>query len=156
LLYGKSRVSESPIGLTDQIAPRADAIPARGYQDIQERYALNSGFQQLGIQPSKMYWLLGSKSQLSIESKLLLYKAILKAIWTCGVQFWGTAANSNIEIIQRFQNKYFRIIVHLGTSPMILYTTISTYHTLETRLKSSIRDGLDCRQIGETPQHTSD
>jgi len=40
---------------------------------------------QLGIQPSKMYWLLGSKSQLSIESKLLLYKAILKPIWTCGV-----------------------------------------------------------------------
>jgi len=27
-----------------------------------------------------MYWLLGSKSQLSIESKLLLYKAILKPI----------------------------------------------------------------------------
>jgi len=25
-----------------------------------------------------MYWLLGSKSQLSIENKLLLYKAILK------------------------------------------------------------------------------
>jgi len=37
---------------------------------------------QLGIQLSKMYWLLGSKSQLSIESKLLLYKAILKPIWT--------------------------------------------------------------------------
>jgi len=36
--------------------------------------------EQLGIQPSKMYWMLGSKSQLSIESKLLLYKAILKPI----------------------------------------------------------------------------
>jgi len=33
---------------------------------------------QLGIQLSKMYWLLGSKSQLSIENKLLLYEAILK------------------------------------------------------------------------------
>jgi len=42
---------------------------------------------------SKMYWLLGSKSQLSIESKLLLYKAILESIWTYGVQLWGTAAN---------------------------------------------------------------
>jgi len=28
-----------------------------------------------------MYWLLGSKSQLSIENKLLLYEAILKPIW---------------------------------------------------------------------------
>jgi len=53
-----------------------------------------------------MYWLLGSKSQLSIESKLLLYKAILKPIWTYGVQLWGTASDSNMEIIQRFQNKY--------------------------------------------------
>jgi len=35
---------------------------------------------QLGIQLSKMHWLLGSKSQLSIESKLLLHKAILKPI----------------------------------------------------------------------------
>jgi len=38
---------------------------------------------QLGIQLNKMYWMLGSKSQLSIESKLLLYKAIVKPIWTC-------------------------------------------------------------------------
>jgi len=53
-----------------------------------------------------MYWLLGSESQLSIERKLLLSKAILKPIWTYGVQLWGIAANSNIEILQRFQNKY--------------------------------------------------
>jgi len=88
-----------------------------------------------------MYWLLGSKSQLSIESKLL-YKAILESIWTCGVQLWGTAADSNMEIIQRFQNKYLGIIVDAPwyVSPMTLYTTISTYHTLETRLKSSVRD----------------
>jgi len=33
---------------------------------------------QFEIQLSKMYWLLGNKSQLSIENKLLLYKAILK------------------------------------------------------------------------------
>jgi len=54
---------------------------------------------QLGIQASKMYWLLGSKSQLSIENKLLLYKAILKPIWTYSVQLWGTVFNSNVEII---------------------------------------------------------
>jgi len=67
---------------------------------------------QFGIQLSKMYWLLGSKSQLSIERKLLLYKAIFKPIWTYGVQLWGTVANSNVEIIQRFQNKYLGIIVN--------------------------------------------
>jgi len=38
-----------------------------------------------------MYWLLGSKSQLSIENKLL-YKAILKPPWLM-------ASNSNMEIL---------------------------------------------------------
>jgi len=38
---------------------------------------------QLGTQPSKMDWLLGGKSQLSIESKSL-YKAILESI--CSIQ----------------------------------------------------------------------
>jgi len=38
-------------------------------------------------QLSKMYWLLGSKSRLSIENKLLLYKAIPEPIWTYSVQF---------------------------------------------------------------------
>jgi len=41
-----------------------------------------------------------------------MYKAILKSIWTYGIQLWGTVANSNIEVIQRFQNKYLRIIVN--------------------------------------------
>jgi hypothetical protein len=33
-----------------------------------------------------MYWLLGRKSQLSLGNKLLLYKSILKPIWTYGNQ----------------------------------------------------------------------
>jgi len=67
---------------------------------------------QFEIQLSKMYWLLGNKSQLSIENKLLLYKATLKSIWAYGIQRWGHSFNSNIEILQRFQNKYFRIIIN--------------------------------------------
>jgi len=86
-----------------------------------------------------MYWLLDSKSQLSIENKLLFYKAILKPIWTYGVQLWGTASNSNTEILQRFQNRYLRIIV----SALWYITDDTLYHdlnTLETRLKDSARD----------------
>jgi len=67
---------------------------------------------QLGIQLGKMYWLLGSKSQLSIKNKLLLYKAILKPIWAYGVQPWDTVSNSNIKVLERFQNKYLKIIVN--------------------------------------------
>jgi hypothetical protein len=58
-----------------------------------------------------MYWLLGRSSQLSIPNKLLLYKSILKPIWTYGIQLWGTSFKSNVEILERFQLKAQRIIV---------------------------------------------
>jgi hypothetical protein len=57
-----------------------------------------------------LYWIIGRKSQLSLENKLFVYKAILKPIWTYGVQLWGSASNSNIEILERFQSKGIRII----------------------------------------------
>jgi hypothetical protein len=58
-----------------------------------------------------MYWLLGRRSKLSITNKLLIYKVILKPIWTYGIQLWGTTANSNIDILERFQSKVLRLIV---------------------------------------------
>jgi hypothetical protein len=40
---------------------------------------------QLGLTLTKMHWLLGGQSKLSITNKLLLYKTILKPIWTYGI-----------------------------------------------------------------------
>jgi hypothetical protein len=58
-----------------------------------------------------MYWLLGRKSKLSTSNKLLIYKTILKPIWTYKIQLWGTACTSNIEIIEGFQSKTLGMIV---------------------------------------------
>jgi hypothetical protein len=58
-----------------------------------------------------MHWLLGRKSQLSLSNKILLYKTILKPIWIYGIQLWGTASTSNVEILERFQWKVLRQIV---------------------------------------------
>jgi hypothetical protein len=58
-----------------------------------------------------MYWLLGLHSRLSLFNKLLLYKSILKPIWTYGIQLWGTASTSDIDILERFQSKALRLIV---------------------------------------------
>ncbi|KAH0813919.1 hypothetical protein GEV33_008872 [Tenebrio molitor] len=66
---------------------------------------------QLGLKLSHMYWLIGRKSKLSLDNKVLLYKSILKPVWTYGIQLWGTACVSNINILQRFQNKVLRAIV---------------------------------------------
>jgi len=58
-----------------------------------------------------MYWLMGKRSALSIHNKLMLYKQILKPVWTYGIQLWGCTRQSNIDIIQPFQNNVFRNIV---------------------------------------------
>ena len=55
---------------------------------------------------------MGPKSQLSLENKVLIYKTILKPVWTYGIQLWGTASNSNIEILQRYQSNTLRSIVN--------------------------------------------
>jgi hypothetical protein len=55
--------------------------------------------------------LLGRKSKLSTSNKLLIYKTILKQVWTYGIQLWGAASTSIIEIAERFQSKALRMIV---------------------------------------------
>jgi hypothetical protein len=57
-----------------------------------------------------MYWFLGKTSSLSPENKLLLYKVTIKPIWTYGIELWGCATKSNVNIIQRFQSKTLRMI----------------------------------------------
>ena len=65
---------------------------------------------QLGLKLRDINWLLEKSSILSLENKILLYKVMLKPVWTYGIQLWGVAAKSNIDIIQRFQNKSLRLI----------------------------------------------
>jgi hypothetical protein len=65
---------------------------------------------QLDLKLRNMCWIIGSRSQLSLANKLLVHKSILKHIWTYGIQLWGTASNSNIDILERFQSKVLQII----------------------------------------------
>ena len=64
------------------------------------------------IKYRQLHWLIGRKSLLSTHNKLLLYKQILKPIWSYGIQLWGCTKDSNIAIIQRFQNKVLRNITN--------------------------------------------
>jgi hypothetical protein len=40
-----------------------------------------------------------------------IYETTHKPIWTYGIQLWGTASTSNMEILERFQSKALRMIV---------------------------------------------
>jgi hypothetical protein len=53
----------------------------------------------------------GRKSKLSTSNTILIYKAIFKPIWTYGIQLWGMASTSNIEILELFQSKALPIKV---------------------------------------------
>jgi len=60
---------------------------------------------QLDHKLRSSYWLIGRKSQLSLSNKLLVYTLTLKPIWTYGIQLWGRASNSQLDILDRFQSK---------------------------------------------------
>jgi hypothetical protein len=72
-----------------------------------------------------MYWLFGHKSKLSTNNKLFLYyKEVLKPIWTYGIQLWGMASTSNIEILEHFQSKTLHMLVNAAWYGYPKYPTV--------------------------------
>jgi hypothetical protein len=55
----------------------------------------------LAVTLTKMHWLFGRKSKLSTSNKILIYKAILKPVWSYGIQLWGTASTAPNTVVQR-------------------------------------------------------
>ena len=64
------------------------------------------------INCTEISWLIGKISHLSIENKLLIYKAVIKPIWSYGIELWGCARKSNIVVLQRSQSKILRAIAN--------------------------------------------
>jgi hypothetical protein len=63
------------------------------------------------MMPTKMHWLLGWKSELSTNNKILIFKAPLKPIRTYEVQLWDAAPPSSRDILECFQAKVLHMIV---------------------------------------------
>ena len=79
---------------------------------------------QLDHKTREIKWLIGKNSPLSLENKLLVYKTVLKPVWTYGIELWDCANKSNIAIVQRYQSKLLRTITN---APW--YVTNHTLHT---------------------------
>jgi hypothetical protein len=55
-----------------------------------------------------------------------------------GIQLWGFASDSNIEMIQRYQNKVLKYFVtHLGTFGIVTFIVISESRRLQISSLSS-------------------
>jgi hypothetical protein len=67
---------------------------------------------ELNIKFRNMYWLLGRNSELPVHNKLTLYKQVIRPVWSYGIQLWGCASESNVQVIQRYQNKVLKCIVN--------------------------------------------
>lgn len=104
-----------PIVLNGQIVPQANQVKYLGItldRRLTWRPHIDNKKKQLNIKLKELYWLIGRKSQLTLANKVLIYKTILKPVWTYGLQLWSTAASSNIEILERFQSKVLRVITN--------------------------------------------
>jgi hypothetical protein len=65
---------------------------------------------QLTTKARNMNWLIGKNSQVLMANKLLIYKTILKPIWTYGIELWDCSKPSNTKVLQTFQSKMLRSI----------------------------------------------
>lgn len=61
----------------------------------------------------KLIPVLGKRSKLSTENKLLIYMSHLKPILTCGTTTWGLAAKTHMQEQQVAQNKGIKICTNL-------------------------------------------
>jgi hypothetical protein len=73
------------VQLNNNHLPQTDAVKYLGVHHDRKltwRNHISSKRKQLDLKLRNMYWIIGRKSQLSLANKLLVYKAILKPIWT--------------------------------------------------------------------------
>jgi hypothetical protein len=104
-----------PVHMNNIQIPSADHVKYLGLHldsKLTWRHHIFTRRKQLGLTLTKMNWLLGRRSHLSLPNKLLLYKSILKPILTYGIQLWGTASLSNIEILECFQSTALGLIAY--------------------------------------------
>jgi hypothetical protein len=57
---------------------------------------------QLELKIRNVNWLINKKSQLSLENKITIHKAIIKPVWTYVIELWGCSKPSNTKILQMF------------------------------------------------------
>lgn len=109
-----------PVHLGDTTLPHTDSVKYLGMhldRRLTWKKHLQKKREELNLRYRGLHWLLGRNSVLSTDNKLLIYKVVLKPIWTYGIQLWGSACNSNIAIIQRTQNG---ILKNLANAPWFL------------------------------------
>ncbi|GBM72063.1 hypothetical protein AVEN_108214-1 [Araneus ventricosus] len=81
--------------------------------------------------------LIGRRSGLSLESKLILFKQVLRPILTYAAPVWGLAAPSNREKFKSFKTSFSELLLTLhGSYGTLSSTLISKLNQLMTTFKN--------------------
>jgi len=74
-----------PVKLNNEHLPQADEVKDLSIhieRRLTWRKRITTKRKQLDLKLRNLYWIIGRKSQLSLENKFLVYKVILKPVWT--------------------------------------------------------------------------
>ena len=113
--FTNKNVQHLPVFLNNKQIPYSNSAKYLGITldaKLRWRAHVKKKREELEIKYKKMYWLIGRNANLQLHNKLLIYKQVLKPVWTYGIQLWGCSKQSNRDIIQRFQNKVLRNMVN--------------------------------------------
>lgn len=127
------------VKLGDQQLPHNDSVKYLGmYLDRKLTWKdhIRAKRDQLNIRFRELYWLLGRNSVLSLDNKLLIYKTVLKPIWTYGIQLWGSACKSNVTMIQRAEDS---ILKKIANTPWFIKNSEVHHHLNINTVKEEIR-----------------
>jgi hypothetical protein len=117
--FTNNKIKQQPIFINGAKVPYANTTKYLGMTldaKLQWKEHIKKKRDELNIKFMKMYWLLGRNSELSVHNKLTLYKQVIRAVWSYDIQLWGCASDSNIQVIQRYQNKVLKCIVNATCS----------------------------------------
>ena len=95
------------VNINQSITPHTEAVKYLGlHSDCRLNWKEHIARKRKQIDLKEINWLIGKKSHLAIENKLLIYKAVLKRTWSYGIELWGCGSKSNIVIMQRSHPKF--------------------------------------------------
>jgi hypothetical protein len=151
VIFTLNKMTCPPVKLNSGHLSQADEVKYLGIhldRRLTWREHITTKRKQLDLKLRNLYWIIGRKSQLSLENKLLVYKVILKPVRTYGIQLWGTASNSNLEILERFQSKVLRIIT--DAPQYVPNTIIKRELQIPTVKQEARRYSANCRKRLDT------
>jgi hypothetical protein len=81
-----------PVHINQTIIPQTKTVKYLGLhfdKRLTWREYVTKTREHLDLKTRELTWLIGKRSPLSLTNKILIYKTVLKPIWTFGLAIWG-------------------------------------------------------------------